>query len=139
MNHVRLRSTLGLLLATVAGLVFTACSQTRAADPAARLPVEETRDWAIQADGRVKPLLTHANETALAVTGRESHDGLSSLEILWGYVLASDDFRNRPYLRVDSLELKAKLGLDASQRRFSFETLMGSSQFRGIVEEALRH
>jgi cytochrome c-type biogenesis protein CcsB len=139
MNHLHLRFTLGLLLAIVAGLVASACSQARAADPGEGLPVEETRGWAIQADGRVKPLLTHANETVLALTGRESLDGLSSLEILWGYMLAPDDFRKRDYLRVDSLALKAGLELDASQRRFSFETLMGSPPFRRLVEEALQH
>ena len=139
MNRVRLRSTLGLLLAIVAGLASSTFSQARAADTTERLPVEETRGWAIQADGRVKPLLSHANETVLALTGRESLDGLSSLEILWGYILASDDFRNRPYLRVDSLELKEGLELDANQRRFSFEMLMGSPPFRSLVEEALRH
>ena len=61
------------------------------------------------------------------------------MEILWGYVLASDEFRKRPYLRVDNLELKAKLGLDTSQRRFSFDMLMGSPEFGGLVEQALRH
>jgi cytochrome c-type biogenesis protein CcsB len=139
MNHVRLRSTLGLLLTIVAGLTSISNLPARAAEPAERLPVEETRSWAIQADGRVKPLLTYANETALALAGRESLDGLNSLEILWGYVMDSDDFRKRPYLRVDSLELKEGLGLDASQRRFSFEELMGSPAFRRIIDEAFRH
>jgi len=139
MNPVRLSSILGLLLAIVAGLTSIPSPTARAGESAERLPVDETRGWAIQADGRVKPLLTYANETALALTGRESLDDLSSLEILWGYVLASDDFRSRPYLRVDSLELKAKLGLDAGQRRFSFDMLMGSPAFRDLVDQALRH
>jgi len=139
MNPIRPRYTLVLLLAAMVILASTQGRQASAAEPTEGLPVEETRSWAILADGRVKPLVTYANETALALTGRESLDGLSSLEILWGYILAADDFRNRPYLRVDSLDLKAKLGLDASQRRFSFTTLMDSAQFRGLVEEALRH
>jgi hypothetical protein len=139
MNYIRPRLVLGLLLVAVASLASTPSARARASEPVERLPVEETRSWAILADGRVKPLLTYANEAALAVTGRESLDGLSSLEILWGYVLASDDFRNRPYLRIDSRDLKARLGLDASQKRFSVTTLTGSPQFRGLVEEALRH
>jgi cytochrome c-type biogenesis protein CcsB len=139
MNHIRPRFTLGLLLVAVASLASTPSPRARASAPVERLPVEETRSWAILADGRVKPLVTYANEAALALTGRERFDGLSSLEILWGYILASDDFRNRPYLRIDSRDLKARLGLDASQKRFSVATLMGSPQFRGLVEEALRH
>jgi cytochrome c-type biogenesis protein CcsB len=139
MNHVPSRFTLGLLLVAAAGLAFTPSPQARASDPVDSLPVEETRSWAIQADGRVKPLLTYANETALALTGRESFDGLNSLEILWGYVLASEDFQNRPYLRIDSPALKQRLALDPGQKRFSVATLMGSSPFQGLVQQALRH
>jgi cytochrome c-type biogenesis protein CcsB len=139
MNRTRPFLALGLVLALTAGLASVPSSRARARDDAERLPVEETRGWAILADGRVKPLLTYANEEALALTGRENLDGLSSLEILWGYILASDDFRERPYLRIDSRDLKARLGLDAAQRRFSFDVLMGSPQLRGLVEEAMRH
>ena len=83
---------LGLLFAVLAGLVPAADGWAQPAAVSAtgrdaRLPVEETRSWAILADGRVKPLLTYANETTLAVTGRERFDGMNALEILWGYVL----------------------------------------------------
>ena len=109
-------------------------------DAVDRLPVEETRGWAILADGRVKPLLTYANETALALTGRESLDGLSSLEILWGYILASDDFRNRPYLRIDSLRPEGEAGARRQpEALLRSTTLMESPPFRSLVEEALRH
>ncbi len=103
-----------------------------------RLPVEETSGWAILADGRTKPLLTYANETALAVTGRESLDGLSSLELLWGYVLSPDEFKARPYIRVDSLELKAELELDAKEKRFSYDALADQPAFRELVSLAFR-
>ena len=98
--------TLGLLCAVLTGIGAAADGWAQPAVSAtpsgARLPVEETRSWAIQADGRVKPLLTYAQEIALAVTGRESFDGLSGLEILWGYVLNPQEFKGRPYVRVDS-------------------------------------
>ena len=95
---------------------------------------EATRSWAILADGRVKPLLTFAQEHALTITGREHFDGLSALEILWGYTLASPTFVERPYVRIDSLELKAALGLPAGTRRFSFNALMGNPEFRSLIE-----
>jgi cytochrome c-type biogenesis protein CcsB len=133
---------LGLLLAALAGLAIApdAWAQPAVSTAAgeARLPVEETRGWAILADGRVKPLLSYAQESALAITGRESFDGLSALEILWGYVLNSREFRSRPYVRVDSLELKEELGLDASQRRFSFEALVNQRSFQEVVDRAIR-
>ncbi|MBW2714076.1 MAG: cytochrome c biogenesis protein CcsA, partial [Deltaproteobacteria bacterium] len=101
------------------------------------LPLEETRDWAVLADGRVKPLLTYANETVLSVTGRKKVSGLDSLEIFWGYVLAPEDFRDRPLIRVESPTLKETLGLDASARRFSFEEIMGSVQFQELARSAM--
>jgi cytochrome c-type biogenesis protein CcsB len=134
--------TLGMLLAAVAGLAPAPNGWAQSADPATtrevRLPVEETRGWAILADGRVKPLLTYANETALAVTGRESFDGLNALEILWGYVLNPREFKRRPYIRIDSLELKAVMGLDASEKRFAFDTLVGHRAFQEVTERALQ-
>jgi cytochrome c-type biogenesis protein CcsB len=133
---------LGLLLAALAGLATAADAGAQPAVSTtageARLPVEETRGWAILADGRVKPLLSYAQETVLAVTGRESFDGLSALEILWGYVLNSQEFKGRPYVRVDSLELKAELGLDASQRRFSFDALVNQRSFQELVDRAIQ-
>ena len=134
---------LGLLFAVLAGLAPAADGWAQSASVSvtgdeARLPVEETRGWAILADGRAKPLLTYANETTLAITGRESFDGMNALEILWGYVLNPREFKDRPYIRVDSLELKAALGLDASQRRFSFNTLMSQPPFQELVERALQ-
>jgi cytochrome c-type biogenesis protein CcsB len=133
---------LGLLFAILASLIPAAgwarSPAASATGSEARLPVEETRGWAILADGRVKPLLTYANETVLAVTGRERFDGMSALEILWGYVLEPREFGGRPYIRVDSQELKATLDLDGSQKRFSFETLMNRPSFRELVEGALQ-
>jgi len=129
---------LGVLLALLAGLSPTADAATRSIDAAARLPVEETRGWAILADGRAKPLLTYANEYALAITGREALDGLSSLELLWGYVLSPDEFATRPYIRIDSPELKAKFGLDPSEKRFAFSALIDQPAVREAVGLALQ-
>ena len=128
----------GLLLAVLAGLAPAADGLAASGAGGARLPIEETRGYAILSDGRVKPLLTYANETALAVTGRESFDGLSSLELLWGYVLEPVEFKSRPYVRVDSLELKARLGLEASEKRFSFDALIDHPEFRELVGLALQ-
>jgi cytochrome c-type biogenesis protein CcsB len=130
-----LGASVGLLLAFGFGLAPGLAFRAEAAAP--EFTVEATESWAILADGRVKPLLTFANETVLAITGRESFDGLSALEILWGYSLASSDFVDRPYIRIDSLELKAALALPADQRRFSYDALYSHPQFRTLVERAL--
>jgi cytochrome c-type biogenesis protein CcsB len=131
--------TLALLLAVVAGLAATADAWAQPASAGEALPVEATRGWAILADGRTKPLLTYANEITLAITGRESLDGLTSLEILWGYALNTHEFKQRPYVRVDSLELKKKLGLDAKEKRFAFDALLNHPSFQELVEHAIQH
>jgi len=129
-----------VVVAALLVFVLSVASAVRAqpTDPSADLPLEETAGWVILADGRAKPLLTYATETALSVTGRTDIDGLSPLELLWGYALAAEDFRSRPYIRVDSLALKAKLGLHVDQRRFSFDSLTENSGFREIVERATK-
>jgi cytochrome c-type biogenesis protein CcsB len=127
-----LRAPLGLLLVTLAGFApgLALPAQAGTLEEAA----EATRGWAILADGRVKPLVTFAREHVLAITGREHFDELSALEMLWGYTLDSPTFAERQYVRIDSLELKAALGLPASSRRFSFNDLMGNAQFRDLVD-----
>jgi hypothetical protein len=104
-----LRAPLGLLLVTLAGLAPGLALRAEAGTLEGA--VEATRSWAILADGRVKPLLTFAREHVLAITGREHFDELSALEILWGYRLASPSFAERPYVRIDSLELRRRWGL----------------------------
>lgn len=140
----RVDRAVGLRLMIVAAafliVVLSLATVVRAqpATSASALPLEETRGWAILADGRVKPLQTFAKETALALTGNESVDGVRPLEILWGYVFAAEDFGDRPYIRIDSLELKAELGLKTTQRRFSFDALAGTPALRELVERATK-
>jgi cytochrome c-type biogenesis protein CcsB len=102
--------------------------------PAGSLPVEATRGWAILSDGRTKPLQTHADELALRVSGRSRLGGFDSLEMLWGWVLAPEDARQRPWVRVDSLELKAELALEPGAKRFAHARLLASDEFRRLVD-----
>lgn len=123
-----------LLAAT---LIFSSAFTPVANDDGPGLPTELTRGWAILAAGRVKPLDTFATETVIAITGKPTFDGLSALDIIWGYHLASESFRTREYVRIDSLELKARLDLDPAKKRFAFNTLMDNPEFRTVVERAI--
>jgi cytochrome c-type biogenesis protein CcsB len=127
-------SNLALLFAM---LINFAATPDAWAQPAGQpLSVDGTRGWAIVADGRVKPLVTYAKEICLAVSGREHIDGNSALEFLWGYSLNPGEFNNRPYIRVDGLELKKALGLPADQKRFSFNALLGNQALQPLVQKA---
>jgi cytochrome c-type biogenesis protein CcsB len=123
----------------IAGVLcgLTTPAQARSLAAAGSLPMEETRGWAVVANGRSKPLQTFANETALRVTGRERLLGFDAMELLWGYVLAPADARTRPFVRVDSLELKAALAVDPGSKRFSMAGLLENAEFRRIVDSGL--
>jgi cytochrome c-type biogenesis protein CcsB len=136
MRHASVRN-LAVLFAMLVGFAATPDAWAQPAAPKAPISVESTRGWAIVADGRVKPLVTYAKEITLAITGRERIDGLSALEVLWGYSLNPNEFRDRPYVRVDGLELKAELGLPADQRRFAFNALVSKQSFQQLVDQAL--
>jgi len=124
------------LIGLASGLALRAQAAVEPAAHAAAMPVDATRGWAIMADGRVKPLVTYAKELALAVIGRERHDGLDALEIFWGYALDPRDFMERPYVRVDGLELKAALGLPAQEKRFSFNELARNPTLPQLAQRA---
>jgi len=128
---------LALLFAILAGLGSGSDASAQPTAPTRSLPVDATRGWAIVAEGRVKPLVTDAKEIILAVSGRERLDGLSALEIFWGYSLNSREFNDRPYIRVDGIELKAKLGLASDQKRFSFNALVRNPAFQPLAAQAL--
>ncbi len=121
---------------------LVACAALSALAPQARaseravpdLPYERTAGWAILADGRHQPLDSHARESALAITGRLEYDGLSPLELYWGYHLDPEGFRERPYVRVDGQALKEEIGLDPQRRRFSFRELLENRRFQELVE-----
>ncbi|MBW2578447.1 MAG: cytochrome c biogenesis protein CcsA [Deltaproteobacteria bacterium] len=131
------RASAGNLALLFAMLFSFAATPDAWAQPAGQPPsVDGTRGWAIVADGRVKPLVTYAKEISLAVSGRESLDGHSALEILWGYSLNPGEFNNRPYIRVDGLEVKKALGLPSDQKRFSFNALLGNQAFQPLVQKA---
>ncbi len=108
-----------------------------AAPPGEGLPVEVTAGWAVLQGGRLKPLDTFARDTVLALSGRKSMEGMTPLRILWGFHFSGKWFRSRPWIRVDSRELKAAVGLDPSKRRYSYEELLGNERFRKIVDRCL--
>ena len=69
----------------------------------------------------------------IIITGKPSVDGLSALDILWGYHLAADSFRGREYVRIDGMEIVVRVGLDASKKRFSYDAIMGNAEIRKLV------
>jgi cytochrome c-type biogenesis protein CcsB len=96
---------------------------------------------AIQDGGRRKPIDTFAKETLIRVTGRSSYTDKSGRkwrpnDLVLSALIETHDWRNEPMVLVSSGKLKEQLGLDKTQRRFSFAELAGSAELQRLVNEA---
>ena len=96
---------------------------------------------AIQDGGRRKPVDTFAKETLIRVTGRSAYTDQAGRkwqpnDFVLSALLETHDWKNEPMVLISSGQLIEKLGLDKTQRRFSFAQLTGSAELQRIANEA---
>jgi cytochrome c-type biogenesis protein CcsB len=96
---------------------------------------------AIQDNGRRKPIDTFARQTLIQLTGRSSYTDKTgrrwtSDDFLLSGVLETRAWNEEPMVLVSLGELKEQLGLEKTQRRFSFAQLAGSVELSRIANEA---
>src|SRR2546430_15820281 len=96
---------------------------------------------AIQDNGRRKPIDTFARQTLIQLTGRSSYTDKAGRrwtpnDFLLSAVLETRDWKEEPMVLVSFGELKEQLGLEKTQRRFSFAQLSGSVELPRIANEA---
>ena len=102
------------------------------------------KEWgllAIQDSGRRKPVDTFARETLIRITGRSTYTDKTGRkwqpnDIVLSAQLETHDWKNEPMVLVSLGKLKEQLGLDKTQRRFSFAQLVGSTELQRIANEA---
>jgi cytochrome c-type biogenesis protein CcsB len=104
----------------------------------------DSKQWgllAIQEAGRRKPVDTFAKEALIRITGRSTYPDNTGRK--WrpnNFVLSAltetHEWKNEPMVLISSGQLVEQLGLDKSQRRFSFAQLTGSTQLQRLVTEA---
>jgi cytochrome c-type biogenesis protein CcsB len=102
------------------------------------------KEWgllAIQDSGRRKPVDTFARETLIRLTGRSTYTDKTGRkwqpnDIVLSAQLETHDWKNEPMVLVSFGKLKEQLGLDKTQRRFSFAQLAGSTELQRIANEA---
>ena len=102
------------------------------------------KEWgllAIQDSGRRKPVDTFARETLIRITGRSTYTDKTGRKWQPNYIVLSaqletHDWKNEPMVLVSFGKLKEQLGLDKTQRRFSFAQLVGSTELQRIANEA---
>jgi cytochrome c-type biogenesis protein CcsB len=96
---------------------------------------------AIQDGGRRKPIDTFARETLIRITGRSAYTDKAGRkwqpnDFVLSALLETHDWKNEPMVVISSGQLIEQLGLDKTQRRFSFAQLTGSAEFQRIANEA---
>lgn len=111
--------------AVVLLLVGTSRGQQAAAADTRGLDFKEFGLLAIQDNGRRKPIDTFARQTLIQLTGRSSYTDKAGRQwtpndFLLSAVLETRDWKEEPMVLVSFGELKEQLGLEKTQRRFSF-------------------
>src|SRR5438067_7805445 len=132
-------------LATAASVLLSGICFAQNADmPAADSSSLDFSQWgllAIQDGGRRKPIDTFARETLIRITGRSTYTDKGGRrwqpnDFVLSALLDSRDWKNEPMVLISSGQLIEQLGLDKTQRRFSFAELIGSAELQRLVTEA---
>ncbi len=143
--HSRRLKTRVLVLIASGIAVFTAIN----CDASPNAAVADTngldlKPWglvAIQDGGRRKPVDTFAKETLIRMTGRSTYTDKTGRkwrpnDLVLSALLETHDWKNEPMLLISSGQLKEQLGLDKTERRFSFAHLAGSAELQRLANEA---
>lgn len=130
-------SAIGLLLI---GVCFAQSNLPAAADSSSL----DFKQWGlvgIQDGGRRKPIDTFARETLIKTTGRSSYTDArgktwQANDFLLSILLDTHDWKSEPMILVSVGQLIEKLGLDKTQRRFSFTQLTSLPELNALAEQA---
>ncbi len=112
--------------------------------PSATSDSLDFKQWgllAIQDGGRRKPIDTFARETLIRITGRSTYTDKTGRkwqpnDFVLSALLETHDWKNEPMVLISLGQLIEKLGLNKTQRRFSFTQLTGSPELQRIANEA---
>jgi cytochrome c-type biogenesis protein CcsB len=133
----------GLLILTL--LVALTINRSRAAEtPVADTSALDFKQFgllAIQDGGRRKPIDTFARETLIRLTGRSTYIDKNGRnwrpnDFILSALLGTHDWKDEPMVLVSYGKLKEQLGLDKTQRRFSFGQLTALPELNRLAGEA---
>ncbi len=132
------------MICRLAFLMFVFAAQAghaqQAAGDSSALNFKQFGLLAIQDNGRRKPIDTFAKETLIRITGRSTYTSgarkWSPNDFVLSALLETHDWKTEPMVLVSFGELKEKLGLDKTQRRFSFAQLIALPELNRLANEA---
>ena len=129
-----------LFLALIFGGEICRAQAPVAADTAS-LDYKQFGLLAIQDGGRRKPIDTFARETLIRVTGRSTYTDKAGRkwtpnDFVLSALLETHDWRNEPMVLVSLGQVIEKLGLDKTQRRFTFAQLTALPELNRLANEA---
>jgi cytochrome c-type biogenesis protein CcsB len=112
--------------------------------PAADSGSLDFKQWGllvIQDGGRRKPIDTFARETLIKTTGRSSYTDRrgkkwQANDFILSMLLDTHDWKSEPMILVSLGQLNEKLGLDKTQRKFSFTQLTSLPELNRLAGEA---
>src|ERR1700704_1506063 len=139
----RLNLRLLIFIAVASGLfggVHYAASDVSASNTS-NLDFKQWGLVAIQDSGRRKPVDTYAKEALIRITGRSTYADKTGRkwrpnDFVLSALVETHDWKNEPMVLISSGQLIEQLGLDKTQRRFSFAQLTGSTELQRIASEA---
>src|SRR2546423_9983038 len=144
-SRVRLLHLALMAAFLIATTTFDAIAQDRNSSPAVAdtsgLDFHQFGLLAIQDGGRRKPIDTFSRETLIRVTGRSTYTDKAGRkwqpnDFICSAALEAHDWRTEPMLLVSLGQLKEKLGLDKTGRRFSFSQLVALTELQRLTNEA---
>jgi len=139
-----LKAWLFIFLAVAAAVFNDPVSAASPDGSAADTSGLDFKQWgliAIQDGGRRKPVDTFAKETLIRITGRSTYRDKAGRDwrpndLVFSGLLETHDWKDEPMVLISSAQLKEQLGLDKTQRRFSFAQLAGSAELQRLANEA---
>jgi cytochrome c-type biogenesis protein CcsB len=138
-NLMRLRFFISAISLLLSGACFAQSDM-----PAADSSSLDFKQWgllAIQDGGRRKPIDTFAREALIKITGRSSYTDSRGKkwhanDFVLSALLDTHNWTDEPMVLVSFGQLKEKLGLEATQRRFSFSQLAALPELNRLAGEA---
>jgi len=123
------------IAAAIAEPGMTAASVPSKTAPASPIDFSVVQWVPVQNGGRLKPLDTYARETARSITGRETFNGMSPMQLLFTLAFNGESLRDTQLIKIGFTPLKEKIGLDPNRQHFSYRELLENQAFRVLVEQ----